>query len=107
RGAVLYAWSGFGGWIGLAIIGMLHKIVPFLLWTHRYGARAGAERVPLVREMLDERRAEATYWLLNAGMPVVALGILAGLPWLAVAGSATIAVAALIFAANMLAVLRQ
>ena len=71
RGAMLYAWSGFAGWIGLTIVGMLHKIVPFLLWVHRYGAKAGAGRVPLVRELVDAYWAEATYWLLNAGIPLV------------------------------------
>jgi hypothetical protein len=107
RGAMLYAWSGFAGWIGLTIVGMLHKIVPFLLWMHRYGAKAGAERVPLVREMVDARRAEATYWLLNAGIAVVLVGIVFGLPWVATAGGVALAAAALVFASTMLDVLRR
>jgi hypothetical protein len=107
RGAMLYAWSGFGGWIGLTIVGMLHKIVPFLLWTHRYGARAGAERVPLVRELVDAHRAEATYWLLNAGIPLVLVGMLFGLLWATTAGGLALAAAGLIFASNMLGALRR
>jgi cbb3-type cytochrome oxidase subunit 1 len=107
RGAMLYAWSGFGGWVGLTIIGMLHKIVPFLLWTHRYGARAGTERVPLVRELVDARRAEATYWLLNAGIPLVLVGMLFGLLWVTTAGTVALAAAGLVFASNMLGVLRR
>jgi hypothetical protein len=104
---MLYAWSGFGGWIGLTIIGMLHKIVPFLFWTHRYGARAGAERVPLVRELVDMRRAEATYWLLNAGIPLVLAGMFFGLLWVTTAGSVALAAAGLVFASTMLGVLRR
>jgi hypothetical protein len=107
RGAMLYAWSGFAGWIGLTIIGMLHKLVPFPLWTHRYGAKAGAERVPLVRELVDARRAEATYWLLNAGLALVLVGVLFGPLWVATTGGAALAVAALVFASNMLGVLRR
>jgi hypothetical protein len=107
RGAMLYAWSGFGGWIGLTIVGMLHKIVPFLLWTHRYGAKAGAGRVPLVRDLIDARRAEATYWLLNAGIPLVLVGMLLGLPWVTTVGGVTLAAAGLVFASTMLGVLRR
>ena len=107
RGAMLYAWSGFAGWIGLTIIGMLHKIVPFLLWTHRFGAKAGTERVPLVRELVDARRAEATYWLLNASIPLVLVGMLFGLLWVTTAGGVALAVAGLVFASTMLSVLRR
>jgi hypothetical protein len=107
RGAMLYARSGFGGWIGLTIIGMLHKIVPFLFWIHRYGAKAGVERVPLVRELVDAHRAEATYWLLNTGIALVLVGLLFGLLWVTTAGGVALAAAGLVFASNMLGVLRR
>ncbi|GAA6731420.1 hypothetical protein [Thermus brockianus] len=42
------------GFVGLAVSGMLYKILPFLVWTHRYAPRAGKERVPLLKEMLPE-----------------------------------------------------
>jgi hypothetical protein len=106
RAAMLYAWSGFAGWVGLTIVGMMHKIVPFLLWTHRYGAKAGAERVPLVRDLVDPRRSEATYWLFNAGIALVLAGVLLGQPWVATAGGVALAAGALVFASNMLGALR-
>jgi hypothetical protein len=81
--------------------------VPFLLWTHRYGAKAGTERVPLVRELVDARRAEVTYWLLNAGLALVLAGMLFGLLGVTAAGGVALAAAGLVFASTMLSVLRQ
>lgn len=42
------------GFVGLVVTGMLYKILPFLVWTHRYAPRAGKEKVPLLKEMLPE-----------------------------------------------------
>ncbi|APD08615.1 MULTISPECIES: hypothetical protein [Thermus] len=42
------------GFVGLVVSGMLYKILPFLVWTHRYAPRAGKERVPLLKDMLPE-----------------------------------------------------
>ena len=42
------------GFVGLVVTGMLYKILPFLVWTHRYAKRAGKEKVPLLKEMLPE-----------------------------------------------------
>ncbi|GLV47248.1 hypothetical protein TJA_04210 [Thermus sp. LT1-2-5] len=43
------------GFVGLVVSGMLYKILPFLVWTHRYASKAGKVPVPLLREMLPER----------------------------------------------------
>jgi hypothetical protein len=53
-------WAGVWfvlGFVGLVVTGMLYKIVPFLVWTHKYAPRAGRARVPLLKEMLPERAA--------------------------------------------------
>lgn len=70
-------------------------------------ARAGAERVPLVRELIDTRRAEATYWQLNAGSVLGLVGILFSLLWVTAVGGAALVAAGLVFASNMLGVLRR
>ncbi len=57
-GNVLVAGTWFVlGFVGLVTTGMLYKILPFLIWTHRYAPRVGREPVPLLKEMLPERAA--------------------------------------------------
>lgn len=69
------------GWLGQSTLGYLYKIVPFLIWQSRYGARVGREKVPLMRDLVRQRWATASFWLLNIALPLVAL--FAFLGWLA------------------------
>lgn len=50
------------GWIALVIMGYLFKIIPFLWWTYKYGERAGQKGVPLLKEMMNERRGK--WWFI-------------------------------------------
>lgn len=69
-------WLTFGlaalvGWLGQSTIGYLYKIVPFLIWSHRYGPLVGRQHVPLMREMIHERWAWISWWLINLSLPVM------------------------------------
>lgn len=58
--AYVWSWLIFlyvMGWIIFSILGYLYKIVPFLWWTHKYAERIGKERVPTLKEMINEKRA--------------------------------------------------
>ncbi len=66
RPAVAAFWFALG-FVGLVVTGMLYKILPFLVWTHRYAGRAGKERVPLLKEMLPEGAAYLAGGLLALG----------------------------------------
>lgn len=93
------------GWISLMMVGQLYKIIPFLIWLHRYSERAGREAVPLVRDLYS---AEAGLWsfrLLLAGTVGTDLAILAGQPALAAAAAAVALAGAVIFGYAMLQVL--
>lgn len=91
---------------GSRLLGTL-PIIPALCVGGDSGQPDAAERVPLVRELVHAPRAEATYWLLNAGIPVVLVGVPFGLPWMATAGGVALAATAIVFAINMLGVLRR
>ncbi len=56
------------GWLGQSTVGYLYKIVPFLVWQSRYGPLVGREIVPLMRELVHERWAWASWWLINGGL---------------------------------------
>lgn len=42
-------------WVIFSILGYLYKIVPFLWWTHKYSERIGKEKVPTLKDMIDEK----------------------------------------------------
>lgn len=69
-------WTALGlaalvGWLGQSIVGYLYKIIPFLIWSERYGPLVGTQPVPLMREMVHERWAWVSWWLINLSLPVM------------------------------------
>ncbi|MGH2486214.1 MAG: hypothetical protein ACRDHE_09400, partial [Ktedonobacterales bacterium] len=76
------ALSALVGWLGQSAIGYLYKIVPFLVWQSRYGPLVGKTKVPLMRDLIHQQWATATFWLLNCGLlgAVVASALAWALP---------------------------
>ena len=74
RWLLAYGAAGIVGWMGTTLIGNSYKILPFLLWYHRYRARVGREPVPMVNDLYKDSVATATLVLngLTALMLVVA-----------------------------------
>lgn len=74
----------FAGFLLLVITGMLYKILPFLVWLHRYSDQVGKTQVPTLKDMFNEKTADLAMWLFTSGIVFTALHP-AGL-WLVVAG---------------------
>ncbi len=55
RVPVLLGWTLLWGWAGLIFHGMLSRIVPFLVWFHRYAAVVGFTPVPPMRQLWPKR----------------------------------------------------
>jgi hypothetical protein len=58
RWALALGWSAAFGWAGLIAHGMLSRIVPFLVWFHRFSPLVGKQPVPSMRELLPEVRLQ-------------------------------------------------
>jgi hypothetical protein len=101
RGGILYGYLAIAGWVGLVVIGMAHKIVPFLAWHVRFGARLGKEQVPLPNELLSERLGLTIWGLWNVGVSGTALGIAVTWPLLVQVGSVGVALAAWLTVYNL------
>ncbi|HEU0026507.1 MAG TPA: hypothetical protein VFQ25_05265 [Ktedonobacterales bacterium] len=56
------------GWLGQSTLGYLYKIVPFLIWQSRYGPLVGRQKVPLMRDLIHQRAALLSFWLINGGL---------------------------------------
>ena len=77
RWQVLFGWVTIWGWAGMIMHGMLTRIVPFLVWFHRFSARVGLEPVPSMRSLLSQRQIQTGFLLhvgsLLAGIVTIAL----------------------------------
>ena len=96
------------GWLGQSIIGYLYKIVPFLIWHERYGPFVGKKKVPLMREMLHERWAWVSWWLINMGLIATIAACLFNPPlWIAQLASAMLAAGCVLAMLNVFGVARH
>lgn len=68
----------FFGWLGLSILGYLQKIVPFLVWLHRYAPKIGREPVPRMRDILPEAWTWQVYGIYSAGLLAGGVGLVMG-----------------------------
>lgn len=94
RWQVLFGWVAIWGWAGMIMHGMLSRIVPFLVWFHRFSARVGLEPVPSMRGLLSQQRIQTGFTLhlcsLLAGVAtiVMQMDVLAKLTALLLTGTA-------------------
>jgi hypothetical protein len=104
---VALALAALVGWLGQSTTGYLYKIVPFLVWQYRYGPLVGRQKVPLMREMLHQRWAQLSFWLINVGLAGAILCALYG--WLFPMQLATgiMALGLILVAVNVLGIVRH
>ncbi len=66
-----YGAAGIIGWVGTTLIANSYKILPFLIWYHRYRPRLGQSPVPLVKDLVPEWWAQANLALHSAGAIII------------------------------------
>lgn len=77
---------GFGifyllGWVGAVMIGMLHKIIPFLVWFHRFSPVVGLQEVPMMDDLTPLRTINAQVVVYAGTLLLMALAVLTGWDW--------------------------
>lgn len=89
------------GVVAFAIVGMLYKIVPFLVWYHCYSKQIGRVKVPALAEMYSPRLQALGFWTyllaLAATTTTTALGSETGVRW----SCGLLALSLGVFAVNM------
>lgn len=73
----VYGVIGLLGVVTLAILGMLHKILPFLVWFGVYSPHVGRAQLPLTSQMVSERAQAGGLLMYLAGLVLLAAAILA------------------------------
>lgn len=94
-------------WIAFSIIGYLYKIVPFLWWTHKYSKEIGKQKVPSLKDMMDEKLAMPLFLMFTAG--AILLFSAFSLKWnfLFQIGQGLLLIAAILFCTTIAKVIRK
>lgn len=104
RFVLIYGFTVIFGCITLLVIGMMYKIVPFLVWFHKYSEKVGKEKVPLLKDMFSERIGHVQFWLINIAVPAVMIGLSIENQMIVAGGLGTLFIASLLFGYNMFTV---
>ena len=107
RAALTYAALLLGGWISLTIMGMMLKIVPFLVWYRVYAPRAGRHPIPTLAQLSWPTAEGTAYALLVAGVACLAAALALGDATTIRAAGIVLALGAVAFAAALARVLRH
>lgn len=97
----VYGFVAFVGVISFAVIGMLYKIIPFLVWFGTYSKHIGRAQVPALAEMVSEKWQRLGYWIFLAALAVTIFGILFSNALVARIGSAFFAASLATLALNV------
>jgi hypothetical protein len=101
----IYGFFGLIGVVSFAVIGMLYKIIPFLVWFGAYSKHIGKAQVPALAEMYFIRLQMLGYWIFLTALPVTGVGILTSNAMVVRWGSALFATSLATLAVNMIRIL--
>ena len=97
----VYGFLALIGVLTFAILGMLYKIVPFLVWYSSYSKEIGRNKVPALSELYSPRVQAIGYWISLAAIAglscATALSSERAVQWSGIALAASV----LLFALNM------
>lgn len=72
----LYGFLALFGFITLAIMGMMHKIIPFLVWYYSYSRQIGKNKVPALADLYSVSLQKVSYFTFVAGLLAASTSIL-------------------------------
>lgn len=107
RLANAYGLVALVGFLGTIVIGQLGKILPFLVWLHRFEPFAGRKKIPLASDLLPEAAQRWSFRALHAGVPLLAVGVAVDLAPVRVAGALLFAAGVALAARNLHVVCRS
>lgn len=107
RWALAYGVVVLGGWASLTIVGMMLKIVPFLVWYRVYAPLAGRTPVPALADLRRPAIEAVAFVALTGGMAALAVAVGAGHAGAIRAAAAVVLAGALAFAASLVTTLHH
>ncbi len=107
RWDLLYGFLALFGWAAAIVHGMLSRIVPFLVWFHRFSPLAGFVPIPSMNGLLPARWTRTGLGLHAAAVALGAAGIISGQDLILRAAGVLVASTGLSVAAMIAHVWRQ
>ncbi|MFA7083234.1 MAG: hypothetical protein WC141_01745 [Arcobacteraceae bacterium] len=68
----------FVGFLGFIITAHLYKIVPFLVWFHRFSSLVGKQKVPMLADMVPKKSAHYQFVFTSVGTIIGTLALVFG-----------------------------
>lgn len=65
---LVYGFSVLLGFFSTLIVGQMYKIVPFLVWYHKYSDKVGFQSVPMLKDLFNEKLACYQMYVMIAGI---------------------------------------
>ena len=107
RWALTYGVVVLGGWASLTIVGMMLKIVPFLVWYRVYAPLAGRTPVPGLADLRSSATEAVAFVALTGGLAALATAVGLGNAAAIRVASIVVLVGCLAFAASVALVLHH
>ena len=102
----IYGYGALFGFFSMLTVGQMYKILPFLVWYHKYSSKVGLEKVPMLREMFSEFWARMEFYLMTAGFVLAAAGFASAISQILLAAFSLMFLSSLLFAYNMIKIFR-
>jgi cbb3-type cytochrome oxidase subunit 1 len=61
---LVYGYMIIFGFVSMIIVGQMYKIVPFLVWYHKYSSIVGIEKVPMLKDMFNKKFAQVGFYFM-------------------------------------------
>ena len=97
----VYGFLAFVGVVSFAILGMLYKVVPFLVWYASYSKSIGRHKVPALADLYSPALQAAGYWLFLAGLVLTSVATALGHEGCVSTGGVVLLASVALFVVNM------
>jgi hypothetical protein len=97
----VYGFLAFIGVVTFAILGMLYKVVPFLVWFASYSKAVGRNKVPSLADLYSPPLQAAGYWLFLGGLLLTSVATALGHVTCVRAGCGLLLASVAVFAVNI------
>jgi cbb3-type cytochrome oxidase subunit 1 len=101
----LYGFLALLGLVSFAIIGMLYKILPFLVWYRSYSRQIGLSKVPSLADLYCPYLQLAGYWTYLAGLVGMSVAIVLSHAFLVRGAAVLLGLSLLVLVINMAKIL--
>lgn len=104
---LIYGYMIIFGYMSMLIVGKMYKIVPFLVWYHKYSSKVGIEKIPILKEMFNEKIAENGMYLMIVAILCTIYSLAFRIEIGLVASFSIMLISSLIFSFNMITIFRK